>query len=73
MPPAAPFLPLSMAVCRKRTDSCFRSRFTGDLCVAVFDRAFVRLRVGGTSELVRHAEFLDALDEYDIVLTGPPA
>ena len=51
----------------------FPSRFTGDLCVAVFDRAFGRLRASGTAELVRHAEFLDALDEYDIVLTGPPA
>lgn len=51
----------------------FTSRSTGDLCVAVFDRAFGRLRAGGTAELVRHAEFLDDLDEYDIVLTGPPA
>lgn len=50
----------------------FASRFTGDLCVAVFDRAFGRLRAGGTGELARHVEFLDALDEYDIVLTGPP-
>lgn len=51
----------------------FTSRFTGDLCVAVFDRAFGRLRVGTTAELIRHTEFLDALDEYDIVLTGPPS
>lgn len=51
----------------------FTSRFTGDLCVAVFDRSFGRLRVSGTAELVRHTEFLDTLDEYDIVLTGPPA
>ena len=51
----------------------FASRFTGDSCVAVFDRALGRLRAGGTAELVRHAEFLDALDDYDIVLTGPSA
>ena len=51
----------------------FASRFTGELCVAVYDRAFGRLRAGSTAELVRHAEFLDALDEYDIMLTGPPA
>ena len=49
----------------------FASRFTGDLCVAVFDRAFGGLRAGGIGELVRHVEFLDALDEYDIVLTEP--
>ena len=51
----------------------FSSRFTGDSCVAVFDRTLGRLRAGGATELVRHAEFLDALDEYDIVLTGTPA
>ena len=47
----------------------FASRFTGDACVAVFDRAFGKLRVLGVAELIRHAEFLDALDEYEIVLT----
>ncbi|MYH16204.1 MAG: RES family NAD+ phosphorylase [Gammaproteobacteria bacterium] len=51
----------------------FTSRFTGDLCVAVFDRAFTRLQAVDAAELVQHAEFLDALDQYDIVLTGPPA
>ena len=51
----------------------FASRFTGEYFVAVFDRAFGRLRTGAADELVRHAEFLDALDEYDIALTGPPA
>ena len=50
----------------------FASRFTGEQCVAVFDRAFGRLRAGDAAELARHAEFLGALDEYDIVLTGPP-
>ena len=50
----------------------FASRFTGDACVAVFDRAFGRLRVLGVDELVRHVGFLDALDDYDIVLTEPP-
>ena len=51
----------------------FAPRFTGELCVAVYDRACGRLRAGSTAELARHAEFLDALDEYDIMLTGPPA
>ena len=50
----------------------FQSRFTGDACVAVFDRAFGKLRMLGIDELVRHAEFLDALDDYGIVLTEPP-
>ena len=50
----------------------FVSRFTGDACVAVFDRAFGKLRVLGVDELVRHAGFVDALDDYDIVLTEPP-
>ena len=50
----------------------FASRFTGDRCVAVFDRAFDRLRADSPTELILHAEFLDALDEYDIVLTDAP-
>ena len=49
----------------------FASRFTGDACVAVFDRAFGNLRVLGVAELIRHVEFLDALEDYDIVLTDP--
>lgn len=51
----------------------FLSRFTGDRCVAVFERSFAKLRAAGIVELVQHAEFLEALDDYDIVLTGPPA
>ena len=51
----------------------FLSRFTGDRCVAVFERSFAKLRAAGIVELVRHAEFLEVLDDYDIVLTGPPA
>lgn len=50
----------------------FASRFTGDACVAVFDRAFGKLRVIAIEELARHVEFLDALDDYGIVLTEPP-
>ena len=50
----------------------FASRFTGDACVAVFDRAFGKLRLLDIAELVRHAEFLDVLDGYGIVLTEPP-
>ncbi|MDE0057049.1 MAG: RES family NAD+ phosphorylase [Defluviicoccus sp.] len=50
----------------------FASRFTGDSCVAIFERAFGQMRATGIAELARHAEFLEALDDYDIVLTGPP-
>ena len=50
----------------------FASRFTGDTCAAVFDRAFGKLILLGIDELVRHGGFLDALDDYDIVLTEPP-
>ena len=50
----------------------FASRFTGDRCVAIFERAFGGLRASGVAELIRHAEFLEALDDYDIVLTVPP-
>ena len=50
----------------------YSSRFTGDTCVAVFDRSFGKLKLLRTDELVRHAVFLDALDDYGIVLTEPP-
>ncbi len=50
----------------------YPSRFTGDTCVAVFDRSFGKLKLLRTEELVRHAEFLDALADYGIVLTEPP-
>ena len=50
----------------------FASRFTGDTCMAVFDRAFGKLRLLGIDELVHHAGFLEALDDYDITLTEPP-
>ncbi len=50
----------------------FASRFTGDACVAAFDRAFAKLTLLGIDQLVHYAGFLDALDDYDIVLTEPP-
>ena len=50
----------------------FASRFTGDTCVAVFDRSFGKLKLIGIDELVHHDEFLGALDDYDIVLIEPP-
>ena len=50
----------------------FASRFTGDTCMAVFDRALGKLRTLGVADLIRHVDFLDALDDYGIVLTEPP-
>ena len=47
----------------------FASRFTGDTCVAVFDRALGKLSLLGIDEPAHHAGLLDALDDYDIVLT----
>ena len=51
----------------------FASRFTGHACVGVFDRAFGKLTALGIAELAGHADFLDALDDYGISLTEPPA
>ncbi len=50
----------------------FQSRFTGHRCVAIFDRSFQKLAVSQIMPLVEHADFLDALVDYDIVLTKPP-
>lgn len=47
----------------------FLSRFTGDACVAVFDRACGRLALLSVMPLVESAELLQALDDYDVVLT----
>ena len=50
----------------------FQSRFTGHLCVAIFDRAIGKLRGLSVTPLTQHADFLKALDDYDIILTTPP-
>ena len=72
-PCGGPGLSATVHACAPEADGfVFASRFTGDACVAVFDRAFGRLGVLGVDELVRHAGFLDALDDYDIVLTEAP-
>ena len=51
----------------------YQSRFTGHLCAAVFDRAIGKLHRLGVTPLVQQADFLEALDDYEIVLTTPPA
>lgn len=33
---------------------------------------YTAVRASGIAELVRYTGFLEALDDYDIVLTGPP-
>ncbi len=40
--------------------------------MALFWAEHSPLWASGIAELVRHAEFLAVLDEYDMVLTGPP-
>lgn len=56
---------------READGFAFRSRFTSDWCVAVFDRALDRLSAMGITPLVRHRAILDTLDTDDIVLTSP--
>lgn len=50
----------------------YHSRFTGEACVAVFDRAFDRLEAVEVAPLAEQADVLDVLDEYDITLTTAP-
>lgn len=51
----------------------FQSRFTGHLCAAVFDRAIGKLEALEVTPLIEHADFLDALDDYEITLLEPPS
>ena len=46
----------------------YRSRFTGDACVAVFDRAIGKLAAREVTALVEHPKFADVLIEYGITL-----
>ena len=48
----------------------YPSRFTGDTCVAVFDRAIDKLTVRNVTALVQHPQFADVLIEYGITLRG---
>ncbi len=49
----------------------YHSRFTGDLCCAIFDRAFDKLDTLAVSPLTQHADFWNALNDYGITLTIP--
>lgn len=50
----------------------FRSRFTGHVCAAIFDRAIPKLAVVDVSSLIDNADFLSALTDYEIALLTPP-
>lgn len=50
----------------------YASRFIGEACAAVFDRAFARLQAVRTTPLARSADVLQALEDYDITLETPP-
>lgn len=49
----------------------YDSRFTGDICIAVFDRAIKGLTTTMTIPLVASADFHNALRDYNITLTRP--
>ena len=46
----------------------YSSRFTGHTCVAVFDRAIVKLKVLEVIPLIESEDFFDMLDDYEIKL-----
>lgn len=46
----------------------FHSRFTGHLCAAVFDRTIDKLEAIGIAPLIEHADFLEAIEDYEITL-----
>ncbi len=49
----------------------YDSRFTGDVCLAVFDRAIKKLTATMVVPLMDSVDFHDALREYEIILTRP--
>ena len=49
----------------------YHSRFTGHWCCAIFDRAFDKLDTLAVNPLTQHADFWNALNDYDITLTIP--
>ena len=46
----------------------YQSRFTGHMCMAVFDRATPKLAVRDVTGLVQHPKFADVLIDYEITL-----
>lgn len=49
----------------------YDSRFTGDACLAVFDRAIEKLTATMVVPLMDSVDFHEALREYEIILTRP--
>ncbi len=50
----------------------YQSRFTGDLCFALFDRALHKLDTRSIAPLIEHEALIAALNDYDIELTEAP-
>lgn len=50
----------------------FQSRFTGHLCIAVFDRAIGKLEAISLAPLIEHDDFLEALEDCEIALFSAP-
>ena len=50
----------------------YESRFTGQACIAVYDRAIGKLEAIKTAPLGRHADFVAALTDYEITLVEAP-
>lgn len=48
----------------------FQSRFTGHICAAVFDRGIKNLETIDITRLIEHADFLEAMEDYDITLAS---
>ena len=64
-----PRLPLPMSL--RPTDS-YSHHGLPDICVPP-DRAIGKLRGLSVTPLIEHADFLEALEDYDILLTTPAA
>ena len=47
----------------------YLSRFTGHLCLALFDKTVHKLEVLEVTPLFVHVDFLQALDDYEVTLT----
>ena len=62
--------PLGIVNVREAEGVLYHSRFTGDVCVAIFDKATHKLELRGAMSLVRSAAFLQALSDYEITLVA---
>lgn len=56
-------------LCTIQLEGVYHSRFTGDVCFALFDRG---LDTRTITPLIEHEALVTALDDYDIKLTEAP-